>query len=108
MANVETLTEELDPEAVRIGKVLRSLRRGHGWQIWRLGKETGYSRPHLSNIELGRRKADPPLLRSIAKAYDIPMATLVAMLYPPSSGQEPPAELVVGLLYGGGTERTGA
>lgn len=92
------LTTELDPDDQRIGQVLRDLRTSRNWDVADLADKVGRSRPNLSNIEAGRRKTDITLLRSIARAYDLSLGSLAALLYP--SGHEMPRPLVLALEHG--------
>lgn len=72
---------ELDPEAVRLGATIRALRRAHGLTITQLASATGHSRPYLSNVEAGRKKAPPRLCRSIADTFGVPLAAITVREY---------------------------
>lgn len=72
---------ELDPEARRIGATIRALRRAHGLQITELARAVNISRPYLSNIEKGRKKATPALCISIAETLGVPTAAITIAEY---------------------------
>jgi DNA-binding XRE family transcriptional regulator len=72
----------LDPEAVRIGALLRGLREANGWTLERLGGAIGKTHHYLSKIERGHRKAKVTLCRDIAHAYGMQPEPLIAEAFP--------------------------
>jgi len=72
---------ELDPEAVRRGATIRALRQANGLSITDLAAATGVSRPYLSNVERGAKKATPKLCRDIAEVFGVPYAAIAAPGY---------------------------
>ncbi|WP_084963280.1 helix-turn-helix domain-containing protein [Thermoactinospora rubra] len=74
-------SEELDPEAVRIGATIRALRDALGWTVGELAKAVDKSHAYLSNIEHGRKKCPPKLCREIAAALGVPPAAIVSPAY---------------------------
>jgi DNA-binding XRE family transcriptional regulator len=72
----------LDPDAIRIGALLRDLREANGWTLERLGGAIGKTHHYLSKIERGHRKAKVPLCRDIARAYGMPPAELIGAAFP--------------------------
>lgn len=73
---------DLDPEAVRIGALLRDLREANDWTLERLGSAIGKTHHYLSKIERGHKKARVTLCRDIAEAYDMPPVELIAEAFP--------------------------
>lgn len=63
--------ELLDPERVRIGETLRTLREARGFKPDEFATELGISRPYLANIEAGRKRLTPQLLAKSAKVLDV-------------------------------------
>jgi transcriptional regulator with XRE-family HTH domain len=70
-----------DPEATRLGATIRALREAHGLKIAELAYAIGISRPQLSNIELGARRATPQVCRAIADKLNIPLAAITVEGY---------------------------
>lgn len=72
------------PEAVEpaldavIGANLRALRTERGLSLDQLAKVTGLSRTTLGQIELGRAAPSVGVIWKIARAFDVPFATLLA------------------------------
>lgn len=64
-------TRALDPERVRIGETLRTLRESRGYKPDEFASELGISRPYLANIEAGRKPLTKVLLARAAKALDV-------------------------------------
>lgn len=68
--------QQLDPEAVRLGATIRALREAHGLKITELASAIGVSRPYLTNIEHGRKKATRGVCRKTADTLGIPLAAI--------------------------------
>lgn len=68
---------QLDPERVRVGETLRSLREKSGYKVDQFANELGISRPYYSNIEAGRKPLTKVLLARAAKALDVPQVAIV-------------------------------
>lgn len=77
-----TSATELDPEAVRVGATIRTIREAYGWKLGELAAAIGRSHSFLSNIEAGRKHAPKPLCIEIAKALGVPLAAIVSPSYP--------------------------
>ncbi|OLT30069.1 hypothetical protein BJF79_39660 [Actinomadura sp. CNU-125] len=102
MATVAGLTEELDPEAERIGAVLRNLRDTRGWTLQNLGSAIGRSHSYVSKVERGHVKAAKQLalVPAIAAAYGITPRELLAEIYPADGPHQPPPGVALGLTKG--------
>ncbi len=61
-----------------IGANLRALRTERGLSLDALAKLTGLSRTTLGQIELGRAAPSVGVIWKIARAFDVPFATLIA------------------------------
>lgn len=99
MATVDELAEELDPEAVRIGGVLRNLRDIRGWTLQNLGAEIGRTHSYVSKVERGHVKPAKQLalVPAIAAAYGVTTTELLAEIYPPDGPHQPPPGVELGL-----------
>lgn len=64
-------------EAQRVGETVRALREARGITLDQLAAACDISRPHLSNIEAGRRHLTPVLAARIAAALDVRQAAIV-------------------------------
>jgi transcriptional regulator with XRE-family HTH domain len=62
---------------VRIGATLREFREMRGFKPDEAANEIGISRPHLANIEAGRRPMTRVLLPRFAKLYNVRQASIV-------------------------------
>lgn len=84
------LTAEPVPEAVRIGRVLRNLRKARRRTLKDLGAEIGTTHSFLSKVENGLTMVDTQLglITPLADAYGIDPAAILAELYP--DGNVPP------------------
>lgn len=76
-----TSSSELDPEAVRVGATIKTLREAYGWKLGELAQAVGRSHAFLSNIEAGRKRAPRPLCSKIATVLDVPLAAIVSSEY---------------------------
>jgi len=99
MATVTGLADEPDPEATRIGGLLRNLRRSRGWSLQTLGAQVGRTHSYVSKVERGRVKTTRQLalVPAIAAAYGITTAALLAEIYPPDGPHQPPPGVELGL-----------
>ena len=57
--------------------VLRALRERSGLTVSELARQSGVSQPHISNLELGRRGARPPIIKALADALGVPVMALL-------------------------------
>ena len=73
--------QEIDPEALRVGATIKSLRLAHGWKLGEFATALGMSHSYISNIEAGRKLAPRPLCRKIADALDVPLAAIISSEY---------------------------
>lgn len=62
---------ELDPEWVRIGTTLRTIRELRGFKPDPFASSIGISRPYLANIEAGRKKLTNVLLARAAAQLQV-------------------------------------
>lgn len=69
--------QALDPERVRIGETLRTLREKSGYKPDEFASELGISRPYLANIEAGRKPLTQVLLARAAKALGVRQLAIV-------------------------------
>ena len=60
-----------DPEQVRVGETLHTIRERYGFTQEKLATETGISRSHLANIEAGRKPLSNRHLAIIADLLEI-------------------------------------
>lgn len=67
----------LDPERVRIGHTLRTIRETKGFKLGEFATELGISYAYLSNIEAGRKRLTPQLLAKSAALLDVRQVALV-------------------------------
>jgi transcriptional regulator with XRE-family HTH domain len=68
-----------------VGNNLRRLRTRNGYSLERLAKLSGVSRVMLGQIELGRSVPTIALLWKVARALDVPFATLIETRAPQST-----------------------
>ena len=69
--------EGADPERVRIGETLRTLRETRGYKTGEFAAELGISYAYLSNIEAGRKRLTPQLLAKAARVLDVRQVAIV-------------------------------
>lgn len=67
----------LDPEAVRIGATIRSLRKSSRMTLKELGEAVGKTHHYLSKIERGQKPAPRELIVDIAEAMCVPFVSIV-------------------------------
>ena len=68
---------DLDPESVRIGATLRTLREDRGFRLGEFANELDISYAYLSNIEAGRKRLTPQLLEKASKALGVRKIAIV-------------------------------
>ncbi len=76
-----TPTTDLDPEAVRIGATIKSLREAYGWKVGEFATAIERSSSFLSNIEAGRKHAPRSLCRKISDVLGVPLAAIISPEY---------------------------
>lgn len=59
---------ESNPNANRIGPVLRAIRQGSGFTIRGLAREVNVTHSHLLRVEAGEREISPDLLLKVLAA----------------------------------------
>jgi transcriptional regulator with XRE-family HTH domain len=69
----------LDPEWVRVGATLRTIRELRGYKPDPFASSIGISRPYLANIEAGRKKLTNVIL---ARAADALKVDQIAIMLP--------------------------
>lgn len=67
----------LDPERVRVGETLRTLREFRGYKPDEFANEIGISRPYLSNIEAGRKQLTEVLLARAAETLGVRQVAII-------------------------------
>jgi transcriptional regulator with XRE-family HTH domain len=67
----------LDPEAVRIGETLRTIRKIRGFKLAEMANELDISYSYLSNIEAGRKRLTEQLLARAARILDVEQIAIV-------------------------------
>lgn len=84
MPNVADLAAKRDPEAIRIGGILRTLRNGRGVTLQDLGERVGRTQGFLSKVELGyvALRTQLGLIAPIADAYGITADDIHREIYP--------------------------
>jgi len=60
-----------NPEMVRVGRTLSTLRERYGYTQQGLADALGVSRPYISLIELGRKPLQDRLLAKVAAALEV-------------------------------------
>lgn len=69
-------TEAMQQALVRRGEVLRALRIKDGYSIAAFAAAVETVPSHISNIEAGRRGANPALTKRMAMVLNVPMSVL--------------------------------
>jgi len=82
--------EQLDPERVRIGETLRTIREIKGFRLGEFAGELGISYAYLSNIEAGRKRLTPQLLAKAAALLEVRQVAIVREGYGPEVARWPP------------------
>lgn len=68
---------DLDPERVRIGETLRTIRETKGFKLGEFAAELDISYAYLSNIEAGRKRLTPQLLAKAARVLGVRQIAIV-------------------------------
>ncbi|MFB4306896.1 helix-turn-helix domain-containing protein [Actinomadura sp. GTD37] len=84
MPTAHELNEEPDPEAARIGALLRSLREAHHQSLAQVGANLGRAHSFLSKIERGHAKpaTQLALVPHLARIYGITTDAILHDLFP--------------------------
>lgn len=69
--------EHPDPEWVRIGATLRTIREDRGFKVGELANELDISYAYLSNIEAGRKRMTPQLLAKVSRVLGVRKVAIV-------------------------------
>lgn len=56
---------------------LRAIRERSGYTVTALAAEAGIKQAHLSNIEAGRRKASPEVIKALAAALKVELPAIL-------------------------------
>lgn len=72
--------KSLNPEWVRVGATLRTMRELRGYKPDPFASSIGISRPYLANIEAGRKKLTDIILARAAAALRVDQ---IAIMLPP-------------------------
>lgn len=70
-------TSNLNPEWVRIGATLRTIRELRGFKPDPFASSIGISRPYLANIEAGRKKLTNVLLARAAAKLEVEQVAIM-------------------------------
>ena len=70
------MSDDIDPEAKRLGEAIKALRLKHGLKTAELAVALGKSQPYISNIEAGRKRAPLGLCRDAAELFNVPLAVI--------------------------------
>lgn len=65
---------------IRFGRKLRKLRESRGWTQQYLAVHSGIGRPHISNMETGKKQPCLRALETLADSFDISLPQLVSRL----------------------------
>lgn len=65
---------------VRFGRKLQQLRKSRGWNQYDLAAHAGIGRPHISNLETGKKEAGLRTLEILAKSFDITIPQLLSRI----------------------------
>ncbi len=74
---VRNSPEQPDPERVRIGETLRTIREIKGFRLGEFAGELGISYAYLSNIAAGRKRLTPVLLARAARVLGVRQVAIV-------------------------------
>lgn len=77
------MSQKLEQE--RVGETLRTLRELRGFGPDAFASQIGISRPHLANIEAGRRKLNNVLLARAAEKLQVPQIAIMVPVEEPST-----------------------
>jgi transcriptional regulator with XRE-family HTH domain len=65
---------------IRLGRRLRKLRKSKEWSQSYMSVHTGIGRPHISNLETGKKEAGLRVLEILADSFGISLPKLVSKL----------------------------
>ena len=82
-------TRVIHPENVRVGAIIRALREAHELTVTELARAIGVSRPLMSLIESGKRKATMANCRDIARVFRVPLAAITVEDYAEIADPQP-------------------
>ena len=85
-------TRVIHPENVRVGAVITALREAHELTITELARAIGVSRPMMSLIENGHRKATLGNCRDIARVLGVKLAAITIEGYEQIADEAQPAQ----------------
>src|SRR5436190_20723073 len=85
-----------NPLLFQIGYLVRSRRTTMGWTLREIAERSGVSSRFLSDLEAGKGNISVARLADVARALDVPMASLL-----PSDEKRNPIVSLVGLRGGG-------
>ncbi len=71
------LPPRLDPERVRVGETLRTIREIKGFRLGEFAQELDVSYSYWSNIEAGRKRLTPQLLAKAARLLEVRQVAIV-------------------------------
>jgi transcriptional regulator with XRE-family HTH domain len=66
-----------EPENIRIGGIVKTLRDRRGLSLSALSRATGCARTTLRQIEAGNATAQWPTMRKLADALEVPLAVFI-------------------------------
>jgi transcriptional regulator with XRE-family HTH domain len=65
---------------IRFGRKLRKLRKSMGWTQSYMAVHTGIGRPHLSNLENGKKEVGLRTLEILADTFSMSLPKLISRL----------------------------
>lgn len=71
------MSQNLNPEWVRVGSTVRALREKSGLKADQLANAIDMSRPYLANIEAGRKRLQPIHAARIALVLGVPQISIL-------------------------------
>lgn len=92
VSSMPSTTRAVHPENVRVGATIRELREAHDLTITELARAIGVSRPMMSHIEGGKRKATMANCRDIARVLGVKLAAITIEGYDEITAQPEPAK----------------
>jgi transcriptional regulator with XRE-family HTH domain len=74
----------VDAAATNVARIIKAHREARGWSLGGLAKQTGLSKALLSRLESGSGNPSLETLWRLARAFDIPLGTLLGENEPPA------------------------
>ena len=71
MSKAKTGNKAKDPECIRVGRTISTIRERYGYSQERFGTELGISRSYISLIESGHKRLPDRLLFKCAELLDV-------------------------------------